>query len=44
MLQSPALKHYADENEQAADRLDSGNWDRERKLMRESQNARRTQQ
>lgn len=40
---SPSLKQYAEENEQAADQLDSADWTKERKVMRESQSSRKTQ-
>lgn len=43
-LASPALEKFGEENEQAAGRLDSDDWTRQRKVMRESQNTRRTQQ
>lgn len=44
VLASPALQQYAEENDLAADRMESSDWVKERKVMRESQNARRTQQ
>lgn len=40
----PALEQYATENEHIADQLGEGNWTKTRKVMRESQNSRRTQQ
>lgn len=44
VLESPALEKYAEENEQALDNLAGEDWNRQRKVMRESQTTRRTQQ
>ncbi len=43
-LGSKPLEEYSEENAQAADQLNAADWTRQRKVMRESQNARRTQQ
>lgn len=43
-LASPALDKFAAENEQAADNLTGRDWDRQRKVMRQDQAGRRTQQ
>jgi len=40
----PALDKYATENRSQAEQLDESSWTRNRKMMRESQNTRRTQQ